>query len=266
MVAVRELKVLDVGNSMPDYIKRLPVNFQMSWQSAYNQAADLFGFDEALMVANRFIIKKIQEQQQKKDIDPTPELVQIAAERAGLVETDIVDATPLLEEPEEELVSMALLPAQEMMVSCADNGDIVLNAVLADETFNTDGKRFSKDALKSMAEKINKKGMFMPDIEHEEFKALREELGDNYDAIKAAMKDKKGILTKVKAFYNKGKLFITAWLDKRYKKHTEVYDKLSIEARGLIGNDKNVYADADPLSFTFTNTPKIAGARVLSVN
>jgi hypothetical protein len=252
--------MLDVGASMPEYIKKLDTTLQMTWKDAYTQAAQIFGYEKALEIANRVVLKKLKKMAAQPRVDASEEVITEAAIDAGVIEDEEVEEVSL-----SERVSLNLDPSNEVLVSCAENGDVILEAVLADNKVSSDGKQFTNEALISMADFINKNGMALPDIDHAEFDKLAHQF-PNIEEFKAQLKSQKGIFKSVKAFFNKGKLMIKAFLDKRYRKIAQKYKSLSIEAIGQLDDtNPDLYVDAEPLSFTFTNTPKIAGADVLSV-
>jgi len=251
--------ILDFGESIPNYIKRLPINLQMGWKSAYNLASDMYGFDKGLRIANSWLLNKMEE----LEVVPQEDFLEEEVKQAVLSKE--LKGIEVIAESNESLGTFKLDPQNEEMISYSDQGDIVIEAVLADDNFSSDGKRFTKAALISMAGKINDNGLYLPDIEHADYNKILCD-STNYSDFKNKLKAQKGLLTKVKAFYQDGKLLIKAWLDKRYKKHVDVYKSLSIEAKGTYeNNDPSVYVDAEPLSFTFTNTPKLKGANVLAV-
>lgn len=164
-----------------------------------------------------------------------------------------------------ELYTFEMSDADTKVIMNSENEEIVIEAILADNTLNTEGKFFTEEELQDIALQINSYGSTLPDVDHEKLKGLISKYGHNMDAIKAELRSEKGIFKTIKAVVDKGKLWIQAALDKRYKNHTEKFKKLSIEA----------VADSMPngrlikptyLGFTFTNTPKLLGASVVKVS
>lgn len=248
-----QIAVFDMVPELPNYVKLMPFQIKAAWISAFNIAADLYGFDRAVQVADSYALEKIKELKEKP---PEPDPV-----KEALIEEALVFS----QSKEGEFKSFKLDPAKEQMISYSENGEIVIEAVLADTNFSSDGLAMTEDALISMAEQINNNGLALPDIEHKDYNEVLNE-SETYDEFKTELRKRKGLLTKVKAFYNQGKLMIKAWLDKRYKKHTSAYKNLSIEARAKFDpKDPTRIIDAEPLSFTFTNNPKIQGATINDV-
>jgi hypothetical protein len=247
--------VMDVSTMLPSYVDRMPFTVKVGWLKVYNIALDQYGEDSALRIANLWALRKLD------DLASKPAESDLSEEIVSKQLNEVVAAS----KEAKEFVSFKLTPANSEMICYSEDGEIVIEAVLADTTYSSDGKKFSDDALIAMAEQINTKGIAMPDIAHEEYNSLLEECATAED-FKNQLKEKKGLLKKIKAFYQDGKLMIKAWLDKRYKRHTSLYKSLSIEAYSPMDRqDGDTYMWAEPLSFTFTNTPKIAGANVLAV-
>lgn len=147
------------------------------------------------------------------------------------------------------------------VVMNSETEEIILDAVLADTDKNTDGDFFTEEELRSIETQINTFGSTLPDVDHEKLNSLVKKYGNNYDAIVAELKREKGIFKNIKAVFEKGKLWIQAVLDKRYKNHTEKFKGLSIESlakRDSSGRLKN----PKYLGFTFTNNPKLKAAKI----
>ena len=149
-----------------------------------------------------------------------------------------------------------------LFVLNADDGTIRMDAVLADTNDNTDGKHFTEEDLNTLANQINKYGSTLPDVDHKMLDQLIDQYGGNPELVRNALTQQKGIFKTIKAVVEKGRLWIRAILDKRYKNHTSKYTGLSIEAladttrEGRLSNP--IY-----LGFTFTNKPKLANALIV---
>lgn len=241
------LHVSEIGDALPAYVKKLPINLQMGWKSAYLTAADLYGFDRAIKVANAWLLKKMD------DLENQPDEEDDGSEE---IKERLMD----------KIVSTELEAEESELVSFSENGDIVLNAVLAtDLPSKRDGLAYTESSLIDLADQINKRGMTLPDIEHSVYDKVMEETA-TLEEFKAKLKNEKGLLTKVKAFVQNGKLLIRAWLDKRYKNHVNKYKSLSLEAHVPMENRVNgKIQKAEVLGFTFTNTPNIPGADIVNV-
>lgn len=240
---------VDTAGILPEYVNDMPFLAKIEWLKAFNMASDLYGSKMAIKIANKVALRILDK---------------LATEDTDNEEVEIIETLAESDEST-DLVHMQLKSKNDEMIAYSQNGEIVIEAVLADDQLSTDGKKFSHEALISMAEKINKDGMAMPDIEHQDYNKILEE-SKGIDDFKSKLRESKGLLTKVKAYFNSGKLFIKAWLDKRYKKHADLYKSLSIEANATYDpKQPEIYVDADPLSFTFTNNPKIKSANILNI-
>lgn len=144
----------------------------------------------------------------------------------------------------------------------SETEEIIMDAVLADTNPNTDGKYFTEQELEDLAFQINTFGSTVPDVDHEKLMALVKKHGRNHDAIMHELKNEKGIMKNIKASVEKGRLWIRATLDKRFKNHLDKFKALSIEAFADVENNR--YSNPKYLGFTFTNNPKLKGARIAS--
>jgi RNA recognition motif-containing protein len=170
----------------------------------------------------------------------------------------------LSEEFDNKFFTFELSESETKVVMNSENEELVIEAILADNTYNTSNQFFAEEDLQDIANQINTYGSTLPDIDHEKLQSLVQKYGNNVDAIKMELQKEKGIFKKISAIVNEGKLWIQAALDKRYKNHTDKFKKLSIEAYGdkdSTGRIRNpVY-----MGFTFTNKPKLVNADIVSV-
>lgn len=253
-------KVIDISSILPSYVERMPFEVKVGWMKSFNLALDQYGESRALSIANLWAMRKLD------DLKNNPQPNDYSQEVKEKVDSFEDQSEILAKSKEAEFVSFKLAPKNQEMISYSQDGAIIIEAVLADNTYSSDGKRFTDEALISMAQQINENGMALPDIAHEEYNELLE-TSTSAEQFKEELKKKKGILKKVKALYHDGKLLIKAWLDKRYKRHVDVFKSLSIEAYSPIDRQEDdKYLWAEPLSFTFTNNPKISGANIIAVS
>jgi len=216
---------------LPPYIKKLPKSVQHAWMSVFNASFKKYGEERAFAIANGWVKKRLK----KKG-------TVYVGKSEDFVGYDYLtfDLTP---------------ENSELIVQNSEDGEIVLSAILVDNETDIRGRRFSESFLESLANQINTEGTTLPDIDHEELNQL---LKDNQDVetLYTKLKSRKGILKSIRAKIVNGRLFISAFLDKRYRNHINKYKSLSIEAavpRNMI--DKNVFYGGKLLGFTFTNKP-----------
>lgn len=144
-----------------------------------------------------------------------------------------------------------------------EDGEVVLDAVLADTERNVHGRWFAEEDLIAIAEQINTGGSSLPDEDHAIMKKVLTEGGAKpVSQILEEVKAQKGIFKKIKAAVREGKLWIRAWLDKRYENKVKEYKGVSIEV--LADTDIATGRSANPryVGFTFTNSPSLRNAAV----
>lgn len=161
----------------------------------------------------------------------------------------------------EEVYSFRIDPTEEILITNDENGDVVVDGVLATtEKRRSDGRWYGIEELQEIADQINTQGMTFPDTEHLVLnEAAKKHM--SIDEVMNAVREQKGIFTKIKAAVKDGKLWIRAWLDKRYQKIVQKYKYLSIEATGrpdAAGRLRKPRA----FGLTFTNNPNLPGAVV----
>lgn len=162
-----------------------------------------------------------------------------------------------------------LKPTDKKIVTQAEDGSVTLDAVLASTDTTADGNRFTEEALRTIADKINKYGITVPavdsDVEsaHEEFENIA--VSSGFDPISI-----RNMLTKVrvkakdaKAAVRDGKLWLQAKLDESFKNVMDSFSNVSIETLSYINPDGTM-TDPDPFGLTFTNRPKDQNAQILS--
>jgi hypothetical protein len=177
-------------------------------------------------------------------------------EEGGVLVANSVDFLP------SKVYSFSLEPAEEVIIKNHSNGDVELDAVMATtEPRVSDGASFTEEALVEMAEQINKFGSTFPDVDHETISRLEKQYAFDVDGLAAALKREKGIMSSIKAVVRDGKLWIKAFLDKRYHRFHDRFKNLSIEAAAKKTKD-NKLVSPRYLGFTFTNTPQLVGAEI----
>lgn len=159
------------------------------------------------------------------------------------------------------------------LVINATGDELTFEGVLAStDTFQQDAftvRKYSEDALKDMAEQINKFGSSHPDIDHETMNTLVNQYGRNYELIMNALPKKKGIIKSIQAVYENGKLWIKGVLNPTFRKIMKNVRGISIEALSEdIDLQSSTINKAKYLGFTFAvnKNPKMSVARVTRVS
>jgi hypothetical protein len=133
----------------------------------------------------------------------------------------------------------------------------------------TTTRKFSEEALKDLADQINKFGSSHPDVDHEVMSGLVKQYGNNYDMIMNSLPKSKGIIKSIQAVYESGKLWIKGILGTGYKKIMSKVRGMSIEAISEnVDYNSSTINKAKYLGFTFAvkSNPKIMNAQVTSVS
>lgn len=184
------------------------------------------------------------------------------------INNSTVNITPEAEEEEDEedteVFSLPMDKAETSIVMNSKTEEIIMNAVLADMSTNTEGKRFTELELNQLSDQINLYGSTLPDVDHEKLIELCKTYGNNPELIGKELRKEKGVFTSIKSAVKEGRLWIQAVLDKRYKNHIERFKNLSIEVAGNTDSE-GIIRNPSYWGFTFTNTPQLPGAQIVSV-
>lgn len=138
-----------------------------------------------------------------------------------------------------------------VFIQKGEDGEHYLEAMLTDDMLDSQGNRFTSNALQSYATQINEHGL-AGFITHKDYKDFCMKWGHLPESIfiAKARNERKGILKTVKAIYEKGKLWIKALIDKRYLNRVKQFDRVSIETvvpnRFQVGNN---YTGGFPIGF-----------------
>ncbi|HEY9704668.1 MAG TPA: ChaB family protein [Allocoleopsis sp.] len=227
--------------SLPEFIRKiLPIEAQTYFLEVYKSALKNYDDQSAFMFAWEAIKMKMQKNGNNYVINITP------------VKNDVP-----------EVFQFPVEASETSIVMNSDTEELIMEAILADTEHNTDGLKFTEVELQSIADQINMYGSTLPDVDHEKLITLVKKHGRDQIAIMNSLRNEKGIFKSIKAAVEKGKLWIQAVLDKRYKNHTDKFKALSIEA--FADRDGDRLINPVYLGFTFTNTPKLPAAQVVSV-
>lgn len=153
---------------------------------------------------------------------------------------------------------------EQQLVTQADDGSYILDAVLTSTNPDVNGRYFTEEDLKTLAERINENGLTAPDIEdHEQFMNVAVSQAFDSDSIRETLSQMRGKLEDVKASVKEGKLWLQAKLDETYKNVAESFSGLSLEALANPTDDGRM-KDPDPVGFIFTDEPKNPDASIAS--
>jgi len=162
-----------------------------------------------------------------------------------------------------------LKPTNKKIVTQAEDGSITLDAVLASTDTTADGNRFTEEALRTLADKINSQGITVPAVDseeenpHEEFENIAVSSGFDPIMIRNKLSKVRGKLDNAKAAVKDGKLWLQAKLDETFKSVVDSFSNVSIETLSYVNPDGTM-TDPDPFGLIFTNRPKDQNAQILS--
>ncbi len=133
-------------------------------------------------------------------------------------------------------------------ISRSSNGEEYITLVLNTTNKHRDGMQYTEEMLKDWARQINENPI-IGDIDHKFYdRILKSNMSD--EQVKRVLKNKSGIAKTIKAIYQKGKLWIRAIIDKRYRKIIRKAKGVSSEAFMTWGKN-NKPTKGEVLGFTF---------------
>jgi hypothetical protein len=220
-------------NKLPDYVKSRSPATQAKWIHVYQSVFEQNGEELALIVANKWLKEKVVE---KKSIARTNE----SLERVSLVVDEAVE-----------------------FLSRTEDGEDYVSFKLADNQVDSKGVKLPEELLKRWADEINSGKTVLGDIDHEAWQKLLES-GMTEEQIKKEIQEKPSIAKAVRAVFEKGRLWVRAIIDKRYKKQIKQSQGVSLEAIIKRKVSDNSVFDGHLAGFTFgiKQTPVIPGTEV----
>jgi hypothetical protein len=197
---------------LPTYVESKPEFIKRGWTEVYNSSSQ-HGEEIALIAAHGWLTRQKAE----------PEFIK------------------------RSMVHFEIDTSQGFIKRSLDDNEDYITLILNGTEPHKDGMQFSEAMLQKWADYINKNPI-IGDVDHSEYdKLLSSALSD--DDVKTYLKSKRGIAKSVKAVFEKGKLWVRALIDKRYKKLIEESKGVSVEA--IVKKENNVAVDGDLLGFTF---------------
>ena len=219
------------NHNVPSYVRKLPEQLQDKWTNLVSTARPTYGTKKAMVLANTVIQKDLREHSR-----PFIKRCSITLE----------------------------IDKSKGFIKRSSSGDDYITFVLNSTDPHSDGTVFSEDMLKSWAEDINKNPTLVGDVDHMFYdQIIQSTLSD--EQVRNALKGKKGIAKMVQAIYEKGKLWVRAIIDKRYKKIIENAKGVSAEA-WYSETEGNVIKQGDLLGFSFNvqTSPADYGASIVA--
>jgi hypothetical protein len=208
------------SDNLPSYVKKLNDKLKSKWVNIFNAAYEKYGEEKAFIIANTWLKSIISS---KKTIAQTEKTLSV--------------------------IKFELDNSKEL-IKRSEAGDEYIDFVLTDTLPDKEGIQYPLSLLEKWAKQINEGDMLLGDTDHEEYDRLVA-TGISPDEVIEGLKKKTGIAKALKAVINKGKLWVRAIIDKRYK--TLIKDKakgVSLEAVLVRDANSNI-VDGDLGGFTF---------------
>lgn len=207
-------------SKLPSYVKKLPDSARSKWVAIFNEVYNREGEELAFIVANNWLKKHVKKQSVEANTSQAVVIEKVSFDLSG-----------------------------EQLVKLSEAGEEYIDFVLADTGIIRNGDQYPEALLMKWLEQINN-GLFVGDIDHEEYDKILSSTASAEQAAELIKNTKKGIAKSLRAIYEKGKLWVRAIIDKRYKRLIENAKGVSLEA--IISRDaNNKVVDGDLLGFTF---------------
>lgn len=200
----------------PNFVLKYDENTQKKWKKIVTVSSDKYGLNRATVLANEWL---------KTQPVPQSHFIKRSA------------------------VSLTLVEGREGFIKRSADGQEYVHFVLNSTSEHKDGTYFSEGMLKKWAEYIKAHPELVGDVDHVLYdKLLNSDISN--ETAKVLLRNKKGIAKAVDAVYEKGKLWVKAIIDKRYRKIIEKAKGVSAEAYWT-QKSGNVWEDGDLLGFSF---------------
>lgn len=213
--------------NLPAYVENKPKHIIKRWVSIFNEVYDREGEEAAFIAANGWL---------KRELERMSKYHKRAVLKFETSETQFIKRTA--------------------------DGDEYVSFKLADTQSDAFGVELTDDVLKQWADYINQGNPLVGDIDHEYYDQVLSGMLSDEETIDM-IRNKKGIAKGVQAIFDKGKLWVKALIDKRYKKVIEKAKGVSLEAL-IQKNDDNKVTGAELMGFTFgvNHDPVISGTEL----
>lgn len=209
-----------MSESIPSYVSKLPSSLKAKWVAIFNKVLSDKGSEMALIVANKWLRRQIK----KSSIEGK-------TDKAYFIER----------------IQLKLSDTQ--LVKKASNGEEYVDFILTDTGADSRGDAYPESLIKKWITQVNN-DVFVGDIDHKEYDDIVDKASTIEHAAELIKSAKRGIAKTVKAVFDKGKMWVRAIIDKRYKKLIEKANGVSLEAIVTRDLDGNII-DGDLLGFTF---------------
>lgn len=213
--------------NLPTYVENKPKHIIKRWVEIFNEILDGQGEEAAYIAANGWLMRELERMDKYH--------------KRATLKFEVSDT---------------------QFIKRTADGDDYVSFKLADTQRDSFGVELTEDVLKQWAEYINSGNPLVGDIDHEYYDQVLSGMLSDEETMEM-IRNKKGIAKGVQAIYEKGKLWVKALIDKRYRKTLEKAKGVSLEA--LIQKDENnKITGAELMGFTFgvKHDPVISGTEL----
>jgi len=217
---------------LPSYVKKLSPELRAKWVLVYNEAYKEAGVEAALIAANSWLKRKLTESKRVAKDDKHVEIIKFE-----------IDET-------------------KEFISRSEDGEEYISFKLADVRPDKAGYTTDEAVLKKWAEKINSGEVLLGDLDHEEWNRwVSADIPEQ--ELRQKVNGKKTIAKAIKAVVEKGRLWIKAIIDKRYRALLKKVKGASLEA-AVVTDETNRIHDGDLFGFSFIvdGEPGVHGTEV----
>lgn len=208
------------SENLPSYVKKLPSTLKTKWIMIFNKVEKDDGESAALVVANKWLKRQVKVSS-----------VEGKTDKAYFIE------------------KISLKLSDKQLIKKSSDGEEYIDFILTDDGYDSQGVQYPKSLLTKWTEQVNNE-IFVGDIDHKEYDDIVDKATTIEQAAVLIKSAKRGIAKTVKAVFEKGKMWVRAVIDKRYKKLIEKANGVSLEAIVTRDADGKVI-DGDLLGFTF---------------
>lgn len=205
---------------VPSYVDKLPSSIKAKWIVLFESISKKEGEKVALIAANEWL---------KRQVKRTS--VEGKTDKAYFIEKITFDLS------------------DTQLIKQTSDGDDYIDFVLTDLGVNRQGDKYPLDLVQKWISQVNEQ-TFVGDIDHQEYDDIVSKSSTVEQAAELIKSAKRGIAKTVRAVFDKGKMWVRALIDKRYKKLIEKAKGVSLEAIVTRDADGNII-DGDLLGFTF---------------
>ena len=215
-------------SSLPKNVKKLSTALRSKWVNVFNTVFKKEGEEMAFIVANKMLLREASKPKQV----------------AKSLKTRVIKFD---------------LDTEGKFIKKSADGEEYVSFTLADTLPDGDGESFTAELLQKWADDINAGNVIVGDFDHKEYDNIVQTSGSS-DEIGQRLRNKQGVAKTIKAVFEKGKLWVKALIDKRYRK---IIEKAGVSLEAYISDSINNVATEGRLDgFSFMINEQAANPRL----